>query len=413
MGGQALLPGQRVNGSLEEGREVCLSNFTIGYADKESNIVRRHREPISQKGGDEQMQMKRLLLLAVMLGAFMAADVYATPQPLDVYGGYDPTASPTWWYLTDYYGYNLEDGDCVAAYWKGPNGVYDGIDTHNAPNALPDDSLLVLAPNGIEYGGFYFTVTTWGTAEGHPAPCEEIYIVIYDSSCAELSTSNYYGVSQQHHCENFLGELMYAHFPGEQTDTPLPVELMSFVAVGGDREVQLTWKTASENACEGFHIERSVDEVTFERITEEIIPGAGHSTTENTYTYLDRNLINGTSYYYNLIVVDMDGLEQVANESSLAATPTAHMPTKFALYQNSPNPFNPVTEIKYELPKDVHVTLKVYNVLGAEVATLVDAPQEANFYTVHWDAKDLASGVYFCSINAGDFKAIKKMVLLK
>ena len=62
---------------------------------------------------------------------------------------------------------------------------------------------------------------------------------------------------------------------------------------------------------------------------------------------------------------------------------------------------------------DVPVTLKVYNVLGAEVATLVDTQHEAGVYTVRWDAGDLASGMYFCRLQAGEFTAVKKMVLLR
>ena len=89
------------------------------------------------------------------------------------------------------------------------------------------------------------------------------------------------------------------------------------------------------------------------------------------------------------------------------------MPESYALYQNYPNPFNPDTDIKYAVPSDVSVTLKVYNVLGAKVATLVDASQKAGVYNVRWDARDLASGVYFCRLQAGDFTAVRKMVLLK
>lgn len=103
-----------------------------------------------------------------------------------------------------------------------------------------------------------------------------------------------------------------------------------------------------------------------------------------------------------------------------SATPTLievssapRVPEDFAFHQNYPNPFNPVTEIAYDIPNTVHVTLKIYNILGAEVATLVDDNQQAGFYTVRWDAEDLPSGVYFCAIRAGDFKATKKTVLLK
>jgi N-acetylneuraminic acid mutarotase len=101
-------------------------------------------------------------------------------------------------------------------------------------------------------------------------------------------------------------------------------------------------------------------------------------------------------------------------EASPAADPSAaNLPENFSLSQNYPNPFNAGTQIAYEIPKDVYVTLRVYNVLGSEVATLVDAYKEAGFYTARWDARDVASGVYFYNIWAGDFKATKKMVMLK
>ena len=115
----------------------------------------------------------------------------------------------------------------------------------------------------------------------------------------------------------------------------------------------------------------------------------------------------------NALLAEVDGIEVVANESPVAATPSAHVPKDFALGQNYPNPFNPMTEINYSIPKDMHVTLKVYNVLGAEVATLVDVHQQAGVYTVRWEAEDLASGVNFCRLQAGDFHKTIKMVLLR
>ncbi len=89
------------------------------------------------------------------------------------------------------------------------------------------------------------------------------------------------------------------------------------------------------------------------------------------------------------------------------------LPSKFALYQNYPNPFNPTTTIAYDLPKAAHVTLKIYDVLGEEVATLVDEQKDAGSYKAWFDGSRFASGVYFYRIEAGSFMASKKFVLMK
>jgi flagellar hook assembly protein FlgD len=89
------------------------------------------------------------------------------------------------------------------------------------------------------------------------------------------------------------------------------------------------------------------------------------------------------------------------------------MPEEFGLEQNYPNPFNPTTVIRYDLPVDAHVELKVYNMLGQEVATLVDETQSAGFKSVVWDASRMGSGVYYFMVTAGSFSAVRKMILVK
>ena len=83
------------------------------------------------------------------------------------------------------------------------------------------------------------------------------------------------------------------------------------------------------------------------------------------------------------------------------------------LSQNYPNPFNPTTVISYQLPVSNHVSLKVYDVLGREVVTLVNEVKEAGNYEVKFDASKLSSGIYFYSIKSGEYRAVKKMSLIK
>jgi|GEM_PF-1097365 len=89
------------------------------------------------------------------------------------------------------------------------------------------------------------------------------------------------------------------------------------------------------------------------------------------------------------------------------------VPKEFALEQNYPNPFNPLTIVNFQLPIGNYVTLKVYNVLGQEVVTLVSGMQEAGYRSVSFDGSNLPSGVYFYRMTAGNFSAMKKMILLK
>jgi hypothetical protein len=92
---------------------------------------------------------------------------------------------------------------------------------------------------------------------------------------------------------------------------------------------------------------------------------------------------------------------------------TGEVPLTYELYQNYPNPFNPTTTIKYSIPNTERVTLKIYNILGQEVATLIDEEQKPGVYELKFDATNLASGVYFYRLQAGKFNAVKKMMLVK
>ncbi|MFA5010978.1 MAG: T9SS type A sorting domain-containing protein [Ignavibacteria bacterium] len=92
---------------------------------------------------------------------------------------------------------------------------------------------------------------------------------------------------------------------------------------------------------------------------------------------------------------------------------STEIPNEYKLFQNYPNPFNPKTVIRFQLPVASDVSLKVYDVQGREVQTLVNERMQAGTYETAFDGSNLSSGVYFCRIQAGDFTSVKRMVLIK
>lgn len=117
---------------------------------------------------------------------------------------------------------------------------------------------------------------------------------------------------------------------------------------------------------------------------------------------------NGTSY----IIEFAGGFSECNPPNGIDVIP-GDLPASFALSQNYPNPFNPTTEIKFDIPTRSHTTLKVYNILGREVETLVDEEMSPGHYVSEWDASEYSSGIFFYKLTAGDFVDTKKMVLVK
>ena len=188
----------------------------------------------------------------------------------------------------------------------------------------------------------------------------------------------------------------------------VPVELTSFNASVKNNSVELTWITATETNNSGFEIERSTDNVNFMKIG--FIKGNGTSSEFHAYNFADKKLSSPGKFYYRLKQINLDG----TFEYSKTINVSIGTPGKFELSQNYPNPFNPTTTISFQLPEKALVTLKVYNILGQEVAVLLNGKKEAGSYQVNFNGNSLASGIYIykLSTNTG-ISAVRKMTLLK
>lgn len=194
-------------------------------------------------------------------------------------------------------------------------------------------------------------------------------------------------------------------------DGILPVEMNSFSAVGLNNAVRVDWSTATETNTSHFLLERSTDSANWSQAAQ--VQARGESSSEVHYSFTDENVTVGTVYSYRLTVVNMDGSSDIYSEIASATPSGSATVTEFALAQNYPNPFNPETNISYTLADFAKVTLKVYTVTGAEVATLVNETQSAGRFNVSFNAATLPSGLYFYRLDAGNFTDTRKMLLLK
>jgi photosystem II stability/assembly factor-like uncharacterized protein len=191
----------------------------------------------------------------------------------------------------------------------------------------------------------------------------------------------------------------------------LPVELTSFTASVKGSTVELQWRTATEINNYGFEIERTVISNQSVNRWNKIgfVEGAGTTNAPREYSFNDKNISVG-KYSYRLKQIDRDGKFKYSQQVEINASVA---PKDVALGQNYPNPFNPTTVIRYQLSVSSYVTLKVYDVLGREVVSLVNELEEAGTHSLSFDASKLSSGLYYYTLRSGEFVATKAMVLMK
>jgi len=190
---------------------------------------------------------------------------------------------------------------------------------------------------------------------------------------------------------------------------PLPVEISSFSLLLNGTSVVLMWRTETEVSNYGFEIERNPDSDTgnlWKKIG--FVEGSGNSNSPKDYSFTDINPPSGI-IHYRLKQIDNDGKYQFSNVLNIEFG----IPLQYDLKQNFPNPFNPATHIAYNLPTEGFVTLKVYDIVGREVATLVNENKKAGSYLVTFDGNNFASGVYLCRIHSGNYSSSIKMLMIK
>jgi gluconolactonase len=201
---------------------------------------------------------------------------------------------------------------------------------------------------------------------------------------------------------NFTGLYKVEMGPLVRLDAPSDLQ-----ASRTDSSVTLTWEGSGESV-KYVSVYRSTDGGSFEKIL----------ATAYAQTITDRDVLSTSSYTYKVTVTDVMGFESdFSNEAGVVVSVlkgSENIISGYVLQQNYPNPFNPLTTINYQLPKNSYISIKVYNVTGEEVKTLLNYFQHAGIYSISFDATGLSSGIYFYKLRAdGNLIETKKMLLLK
>ncbi|MDD2331054.1 MAG: FlgD immunoglobulin-like domain containing protein, partial [Candidatus Cloacimonetes bacterium] len=213
-------------------------------------------------------------------------------------------------------------------------------------------------------------------------------------------------------------------FPDSE-DSTLPVELSSFAAVlTAENLVELTWTAQSETNLSGYKVYRHDSEVfALSTLISQLIPAQNSSTVQN-YHFKDSEFLEAGTYYYWLESLDLDGLSnyygpiQLLVETNYPEINPPELPRTTALLSAYPNPFNPLTSLPYQLEKGADVRMDVFNSKGQLVRSFQASHPQGGIYNFYWDGRDqdgraVTSGIYFYHMSSGNYKAARKVVLMK
>ncbi|MCB0715828.1 MAG: DUF4082 domain-containing protein [Chitinophagaceae bacterium] len=185
---------------------------------------------------------------------------------------------------------------------------------------------------------------------------------------------------------------------------PLPVTLIKLSAEKENKNIKLTWSTLTEINNKGFEVFRSTDAIHWIKIG--FVNGAGTSNAKIDYSYVDKNPAPG-HYYYRLNQIDYDGQSKLSNIVSVKLNGDDF----YVLKQNFPNPFSNETTIEYTLPKTQPVKIILTDLQGRLIKVLVNAIMDGGNHIIVFNKNQLASGIYLYKMEAGNFKATRKLLI--
>ncbi len=262
--------------------------------------------------------------------------------------------------------------------------------------------------------GNYYTedANADGTVDGsdiNPAMQEFTYSIPGSGSSLQIRIWMYNGGSE---------ELAIDYIRVSGTESSLPVKLDAFTASSNGNSVDLNWTTASEKDNLGFIIDRKANDGTWQQLasyqTHSELAGKGTTSSPSQYAFIDNTISAGADYDYRLSEVNINGEKSEIGTTSVVAA----IPSTTQLLAAYPNPFNPSTMLNYNLAKDSHVTLTVYDVLGRQIKLLSNQHQSAGQYSIQWDGTTDAgiaapSGTYLVRMQTGNTSQVQKVLFIK
>ena len=336
---------------------------------------------------------------------YINSNGFITFQPTTFYGTSFPTQMPHSGFFNNF----------IAGYWTDLDPTNSNVSGKHLYYGMNNGDMVITFENYPERNG---DVNGWITFQIILKSNDNIKIQFNDLGTSFDTTNGGVGIENSNGTQGITyrsygkgGPIFSSPLALEFGTNPsaLPVELTIFTVFVKDGAVKLNWETETEVNNYGFEIERcalSAEPQGWDKIG--FVNGSGNSNSPKLYSFVDNSIVVG-KYSYRLKQIDNDGKFEYSNAVEI----DLGTPDEYTLNQNYPNPFNPSTVISFSVPVTAPVTLKIYDVLGNEVATLVNEEKPSGVYEVEFNAAELTSGIYFYKIKAGTFIETKKMIVIK